>query len=481
MAESGTFDIKDSIATSVADLFDTMLDMEATPFEEQDVLPLDGRCIIGTLSFAGEVIGNIDIQLSDEASRMVTAAMLGMEPEDIEDDEEIKDVVREVCNIVGGNLKSGFEDVGLQCVISTPSITTGDDFEIETLNMDRYNKFGFKFEDQVIYVELAVKAADHVAPEARARLTAVDISKFTRLDIIESTGDTVIELFDVMLGMDVEMSDTEGPSDLKMEKTMGEISFAGEVTGSLQFMVSTEFARLMTSAILGMEPGEIDDEEEVKDVIGEVTNITAGNLKAAFNDSGLGCKISPPHITTGTDFTIETAHMDRTERHAFKLRRHEIFVEVCVKIDDMVEVVDEPIEADTARETETNAAASATVATEAAAPKTAAKKAAAEPAETEEIPEDQLQVLMDIPLQLSVELGRTKMKIEDLLNLSTGSTLVHKNLEGEPLDVLANETLIARGEVIVENEKYGIRITEVVSSKERIESLRRDPLKTTGD
>jgi len=479
MAESGTFDIKDSIATSVAELFDTMLDMEATPFDEQDVLPLDGRCIIGTLSFAGEVIGNIDIQLSDEASRIVTAAMLGMEPEDIEDEEEIKDVVREVCNIVGGNLKSGFEDVGLQCVISTPSITSGDDFEIETLNMDRYDKFGFRFEDQVLYVELAVKAADHVAPEARAKLTAVDISKFSRLDIIESTGDTVIELFDVMLGMDVEMSDSEGPSDLKMEKTMGEISFAGEVTGSLQFMVSTEFARLMTSAILGMEPGEIDDEEEVKDVIGEVTNITAGNLKAAFNDSGLGCKISPPHITTGTDFTIETAHMDRTERYAFKLRRHEIFVEVCVKIDDMVEVVDEPIETDTAAEAADTEPA--TEGTEAPAGKAAQKRGAEEPQKAEKIPDDQLQVLMDIPLQLSVELGRTKMKIEDLLSLSTGSTLVHKNLEGEPLDVLANDTLIARGEVIVENEKYGIRITEVVSSKERIESLRRDPLKTTGD
>jgi len=479
MAESGTFDIKDSIATSVAELFDTMLDMEATPFDEQDVLPLDGRCIIGTLSFAGEVIGNIDIQLIDEASRIVTAAMLGMEPEDIEDEEEIKDVVREVCNIVGGNLKSGFEDVGLQCVISTPSITSGDDFEIETLNMDRYDKFGFRFEDQVLYVELAVKAADHVAPEARAKLTAVDISKFSRLDIIESTGDTVIELFDVMLGMDVEMSDSEGPSDLKMEKTMGEISFAGEVTGSLQFMVSTEFARLMTSAILGMEPGEIDDEEEVKDVIGEVTNITAGNLKAAFNDSGLGCKISPPHITTGTDFTIETAHMDRTERYAFKLRRHEIFVEVCVKIDDMVEVVDEPIETDTAAEAADTEPA--TEGTEAPAGKAAQKRGAEEPQKAEKIPDDQLQVLMDIPLQLSVELGRTKMKIEDLLSLSTGSTLVHKNLEGEPLDVLANDTLIARGEVIVENEKYGIRITEVVSSKERIESLRRDPLKTTGD
>jgi len=479
MAESGTFDIKESITTSVVELFDTMLDMEATPFDVQEVLPVDGRCIIGTLSFAGEVIENIDIQLNNQASRLVTAAMLGMEPEDIEDDEEIKDVVREVCNIIGGNLKTGFEDVGLQCVISTPSITSGDDFEIETLNMDRYDKFGFRFEDQVIYVELAVKAADHVAPEARAKLTAVDISKFTRLDIIQSTGDTVIELFDVMLDMDIEMSDSEGPKDLKMEKTMGEISFAGEVTGSLQFMVSTEFARLMTSAILGMEPGEIEDEEEVKDVIGEVTNITAGNLKAAFNDSGLGCKISPPHITTGTDFTIETAHMDRTERYAFKLRRHEIFVEVCVKIDDMVEVVEEPL-ANQARG-ETEDPASTTAAPEAAPDKAAENSSAAEPAETEEIPEDQLQVLLDIPLQLSVELGRTKMKIEDLLSLSTGSTLVHKNLEGEPLDVLANDTLIARGEVIVENEKYGIRITEVVSSKERIESLRRDPLKASED
>jgi len=479
MAGYGTFDIKESITTSVVELFDTMLDMEATPFDVQEVLPVDGRCIIGALSFAGEVIGNIDIQLNDQASRLVTAAMLGMEPEDIEDDEEIKDVVREVCNIVGGNLKSGFEDVGLQCVISTPSITSGDDFEIETLNMDRYDKFGFRFEDQVIYVELAVKAADHVAPEARAKLTAVDISKFTRLDIIQSTGDTVIELFDIMLDMDIEMSDSEGPKDLKMEKTMGEISFAGEVTGSLQFMVSTEFARLMTSAILGMDPGEIEDEEEVKDVIGEVTNITAGNLKAAFNDSGLGCKISPPHITTGTDFTIETAHMDRTERYAFKLRRHEIFVEVCVKIDDMVEVVEEPLAAQAREETE--GPASATAAPEAAPDKAAENSSAAEPAEDEEIPEDQLQVLLDIPLQLSVELGRTKMKIEDLLSLSTGSTLVHKNLEGEPLDVLANDTLIARGEVIVENEKYGIRITEVVSSKERIESLRRDPLKASGD
>ncbi len=479
MTDTGAFDIKESIANSVTDLFSTMLDMEATPLSEDEVASIEGRCIIGTLSFAGEVIGSINIQMNDAASRVVTAAMLGMELDEIEGDEEIKDVIREACNIVGGNLKSGLEDVGLSCVISTPSITTGDDFEIETLNMDRYDKFGFKFEDQVLYVELAVKAAEGVTPEARAKLTAVDISKFSRLGIIESTGDTVIELFDIMLDMEVEMSDSEGPSNLTMEKTMGQISFAGQVTGSLQFMVSTEFARLMTSAILGMEPGEIDDESEVKDVIGEVTNITAGNLKAAFNDSGLGCKISPPHITTGTDFTIENTNMDRTERYAFKLRRHEIFVEVCVKIDDAVQVADEP--ADTADESKAAGEAAAVPAGEPPAKKAVQKPDARQPKGAAEIPEDQLQVLLDIPLQLSVEMGRTKMKIEDLLNLGTGSTVVHKNLEGEPLDILANNTLIARGEVIVENEKYGIRITEVVSSKERIESLRRDPLKSTGE
>lgn len=477
MTDSGTFDIKESITNSVADLFDTMLDMETTPLSEDEMGPIEGRCIIGALSFAGEVIGSINIQMSDEASRIVTAAMLGMELDEIEDDEEIKDVVREACNIVGGNLKSGLEDVGLSCVISTPAITTGDDFEIETLNMDRYDKFGFKFEDQVLYVELAVKTAEGVAPEARAKLTAVDISKFTRLGIIESTGDTVIELFDVMLDMAIEMSDSEGPSDLTMEKTMGQVSFAGPVTGSLQFMVSTEFARLMTSAILGMEPGEIDDEDEVKDVIGEVTNITAGNLKAAFNDSGLGCKISTPHITTGTDFTIENTNMDRTERYAFNLRRHEIFVEVCVKIDEAVQVTDEPA---AAAESDTAGEAAPARAGKPATGEAAPKPGAGQPEKADEIPEDQLQVLLDIPLQLSVELGRTKMKIEDLLNLGPSSTVVHKNLEGEPLDVLANDTLIARGEVIVENEKYGIRITEVVSSEERLESLRRDPLKSTG-
>lgn len=79
--------------------------------------------------------------------------------------------------------------------------------------------------------------------------------------------------------------------------------------------------------------------------------------------------------------------------------------------------------------------------------------------------------IMDIPLEISVELGRTRMKINELLKLSQGSVVELAKLAGESLDILANQRLIARGEVVVLNEKYGIRLTEIVSPAERIERL----------
>ena len=79
---------------------------------------------------------------------------------------------------------------------------------------------------------------------------------------------------------------------------------------------------------------------------------------------------------------------------------------------------------------------------------------------------------MDIPLDVTVELGRTTTKINKLLKLGGGSVVSLNQLEGEPVDLLVNDTLIAKGEVLVENEKYGIRIVEVVSRIERVKSLR---------
>tara|TARA_B100000959_G_C14958839_1_gene614899 strand:+ start:290 stop:685 length:396 start_codon:yes stop_codon:yes gene_type:complete len=82
-----------------------------------------------------------------------------------------------------------------------------------------------------------------------------------------------------------------------------------------------------------------------------------------------------------------------------------------------------------------------------------------------------LDMILDIPLIVTVELGRTKMMINDLLQLGQGSVIELSKLVGEPLEILVNEKLVARGEVVVVNEKFGVRLTDIVSPMERIESL----------
>jgi flagellar motor switch protein FliN/FliY len=83
-----------------------------------------------------------------------------------------------------------------------------------------------------------------------------------------------------------------------------------------------------------------------------------------------------------------------------------------------------------------------------------------------------MEFLLDISLDLTVELGRTKMLINDMLKLGQGSVIELSKLAGESLDILANQKPIARGEVVVVNDKYGVRLTEVISTMERIERLR---------
>jgi flagellar motor switch protein FliN/FliY len=82
-----------------------------------------------------------------------------------------------------------------------------------------------------------------------------------------------------------------------------------------------------------------------------------------------------------------------------------------------------------------------------------------------------LDFILDIPLEISVELGRTSMLINDLLQLGQGSVVELNKLAGEPLEVLVNQKLVARGEVVVVNEKFGIRLTDIVSPIERVKSL----------
>lgn len=85
--------------------------------------------------------------------------------------------------------------------------------------------------------------------------------------------------------------------------------------------------------------------------------------------------------------------------------------------------------------------------------------------------EDSLNVILDIPLRVGVELGRTKILVQDLLKLHKGSVIELSKLAGDPLEVLVNDKVVAKGEVIVVNEKFGIRLTDVVSHQQRIRNL----------
>ncbi len=86
--------------------------------------------------------------------------------------------------------------------------------------------------------------------------------------------------------------------------------------------------------------------------------------------------------------------------------------------------------------------------------------------------ERNLDLILDIPLRVTVELGRTKMLVSDLLNLGQGSVIELNKLAGEPMEVLVNDKLVARGEAVVVNEKFGVRLTDIISPAERVEQLK---------
>jgi flagellar motor switch protein FliN len=528
MSNSSNYDIILAIKTAVVDLFDTMLSMEVVPQDAQEAFTtVDDSLMVGFVSLAGKVNGSVDIRVTSTMARHMCAGMLGMAPEEATDDEAVKDVLREACNIVAGGLKSSFCDAGLTCEISTPSITTGSNFEIQTLHMERYERFVFAYQDQRFEVEVAVKfqSEDEADLESILKLKKIDLGKFQRLDIISSVGDSIIELFDTMLSLDVELSDREPFTSYEDFRVMGAVNFTGSVQGSIQFQVPKTFGRMIAAGMLGMELEEIQDIETVKDVIGEMTNILGGNLKAAFCDSGLNCQISTPSLTVGLDFHIEILNMDRYEKFAFKLNDHDILVEICVKIDEAVgaEVatrtsqspkaggrLDETAIQAMLQEASSGAPAAndnsplnddqiqallAANASKPAPPQVEPAPVKAPPAEAvqttpaeqpagvsansardaeapaDDTPSFDVGFIRDIPVHITVELGRKKMAIKNILGLGKGAAIVLANLEGEALDIRANNRLIAKGEVLVENDKYGIRIKEIVTSQERLDRL----------
>ncbi len=157
------------------------------------------------------------------------------------------------------------------------------------------------------------------------------MNEISAMDLKGFVSNTVYEVFDTMLSMEVQLSDTDSRTTVDGDRIMGSVGFAGELTGNLCIHVSDTFARLMTAAMLGMELEEIEGEEEVHDVIGEMSNMIGGNLKSAFCDAGFPCNISIPYITSGSDFKTESMNWVRHECLVFLYQQHLALIEVFIK------------------------------------------------------------------------------------------------------------------------------------------------------
>ena len=161
MTEINALDLKTFVTNSVNGVFDTMLSMEVKTVEPQlQEVAGDGEHIVGSVGFAGLVMGNVNVFVGNDFARLMTAAMLGMEEDEIESDDEVHDVVGELCNMIGGDLKSKLCDAGMACSLSIPSITSGSSFKIESKGWDRNEKFGFSNNGHTALVEVYMKLAN---------------------------------------------------------------------------------------------------------------------------------------------------------------------------------------------------------------------------------------------------------------------------------------------------------------------------------
>jgi CheY-specific phosphatase CheX len=158
MTDINKLDLKGFCTTATRSVFHTMLSMEINVGSADPAMELSGAKIVGCVSFTGDVVGNICIHISRDFARIMAAAMLGMEPDEIEDDDEINDVIGEVSNMIGGDLKSKLCDAGFPCVLSIPNVTTGSDFKIESKGWARHEKIAFQQNGQTSLVEVFVKS-----------------------------------------------------------------------------------------------------------------------------------------------------------------------------------------------------------------------------------------------------------------------------------------------------------------------------------
>ena len=518
MSNIENFDIRTQIIDSIVATFDSIVSMKIKVSDSEPPDTAGESRIVAAVNFAGNITGLMNIQVTQNLAKLMMTNMLKREPEEIEGDTEMKDMLADISNTVSGNLKSALNNAGYACAISTPALTYGADFSVKSVGMERFERIVFSYQDDLILVEVGLQTQkipgngdDFSNVAALNELTHVDIEKFNALDWKVQVSEAVIDVFNTKLSTLLEPTETIPADSLETVRNVGSVNFAGAATGTVCIHVGDKFSRKLAADMLGMAVEELEGEAEIKDMMEELSNIVGANLKSAFTDAGLSCALSMPTFTTGTDYKIESLNTETVERFAFHSDDNIVLVEMGVKFSELVQAAGQqeknthhpvgeekigdnlpqkeitpPMQA--TNEAGKDAAESAEL-TSSQPDQPANQEAEIHPAEPHQPPTSRsappesekseaaaagdfdLDLLLDIPLEIKVELGRARIQIQELLNLSPGSALKLVKLESEPVDILANDTLIARGEVVVQNEKYGIRVTEITSRIQRIRSF----------
>lgn len=159
MKDVATVDLKSFISNAIQEVFDMMLSMELTADEAGAAQSMNGNRIVGAVSFAGQILGSVSMHVGKPFAQLMTAAMLGMESDEIDSEEEVHDVIGELINMIGGDLKSRMCDAGFDCALSIPSITSGSDFRIEPMNWARHEVYSFRHRDEITQIEVSIKTA----------------------------------------------------------------------------------------------------------------------------------------------------------------------------------------------------------------------------------------------------------------------------------------------------------------------------------
>jgi CheY-specific phosphatase CheX len=160
MTPIDSLELKEYIANAVRDVFDTMLSMEVDTIDVASLANQNGNRIVGTIGFAGLVMGQLNLNVTEAFAKQMTAAMLDMAIDEIEGNEEIHDVIGELCNMICGDLKSRLCDAGLTCELSIPSIASGKEFTIEPKGWARSEKYGFRNNQHTALVEIFMKSGN---------------------------------------------------------------------------------------------------------------------------------------------------------------------------------------------------------------------------------------------------------------------------------------------------------------------------------